>query len=206
MTAAIRRFTTHWKPWAIRWTDPRQPPTCAPFFVADCGKAGYFVGPYLSEQGEIRDELVRYKDFEAARLELKLKPADFLAASVWAKQLEPLGAIAKAVAAWTVEATKVLAALPPNRKERDERVREYLHGAVHTLKLALEAYRAYHAGDEPKPIPDVPVIPRSAEGLSDLYRARLAERDRRVSSAATARLVEMAGAARGRLVGPERQG
>lgn len=197
MTAAIRRFVTHWKPWAIRWTDHRMAPTCAPFFVGDGGRGEFFVGPYLSEQGEIRDELVRYKDFAAAARELYLEPGDFLAASVWTKQLAPMGSIADALDLLVKRATRLLSAAPPNRQE-------YLRVTTHIVKMSLEAYRAYHQGDEAKPIAEVPVIPRSVEGISDLFRARLADRDHRVSSAATARLAELA--PRGRLVGPERQG
>ena len=187
MTAIIRKFVTHWKPWAVRWVDRRMAPGYAPFFVVDCGKDGFHVGPYMTELGEMRDELVRYPDYERAQRELFFEPGDFVPAAAWVKSLEPLGKIAADLDVRLGLAKKLMSAHPPNRQE-------YLRTTTKMMKLALEAYRAHHQGDDPKPIPDIPILPRSAKGISDVFRARREERDRLISADAKAKFREIAGA------------
>lgn len=187
MAAVIRKFVTPWAKWQARWTDPRMKPWASPFFVVDCGAGGFHVGPYVSEQGEIRGDLVRYKDFADAAREMNFVVKDFVAASVWAKGLTPLGSVATEMDAYLRRATKFMDANLPNRQE-------YLREVLAATKLALAAWEAYHTDAEAEPLPaSVSVLPRGGLDLSPEAKAALRERDKRVSIAATERLAEVAG-------------
>lgn len=193
MSATIRKFILPWDQWSKRWVDPALTPWCAPYLVADCGTDGYFIGPFMSERGEVRPDLVRYADFSAAAHDYHLTTTDFMPASVWARGLSPLGDIGTRLEEHLRGATRLMSAKPPKRVE-------YLGAASLMLKLAMDAWRTYHAAISPSPdgsLAATPpyegsrVLPRTTQGLSEAATARLKVRDRAVSLAATSRIAKM---------------
>ncbi len=159
-----------------RWTDPRNAPWMAPSFVADGGKDGFLTGPYLSERGEIRDEVVTYADFGAAARELNLRPADFLPVKAWSEQIRPLGepAVARALSSFA-RAAAHLQKSPPDKSA-------YLNEMISLQSYLLSAYRAAHGGDAPlSPEAEAQIEERNRLQRARAEAERIAEASARIT-------------------------
>lgn len=83
MSVVLRGFVTPWPSWVSRWVDHRMQPAKSPLWLADLGRDGAFVGPFVDPQGRVRDEVVFYPTYAQAERELNLRATDFAPWRPW---------------------------------------------------------------------------------------------------------------------------
>jgi hypothetical protein len=179
MSVVLRGFTTPWAVWARRWFDQRMQPTKSPLWLADCGRDGDLVGPFVDPQGRVRDEIVHYPTHEDAERELNIRPTDWAPWRPWLK-------------------ASLDAAAGPNdlASKYEHELGERIEAALAHLRVKGGA-KAYIREIIPAGIDLVTAIAKLRAGPADLppeFQAKLAERDRRVDAEARERLT---GRARG---------
>ena len=181
----VRKFVTAWPKWVAQWHDRRMQPEHAPFVVADLGREGFLVGPYLNERYEIRDEVIQYPSFDAAAHELNLTRQDFLPMRTWvAGAVEPVLGELMDVPALVREIESAARHLVPYQRRASEEARGrcvklYRLAMLEAMWKLLDGLGSAHG----------------QPALSEEYKAKLRERDAFVDKAARERMAVLAATA-----------